>query len=52
VTPRYRIKFSGMPNPRMVRWLQALIPVLREAPRDVEVSIEIETDHSGRDPAA
>lgn len=41
MTPRYRIKFSGMPHPGLVRWLQELIPVLREAPRDVEIDVEI-----------
>lgn len=39
--PRYRIKFAGMPSARLVRWLQELIPVLREAPREIEVDIEI-----------
>lgn len=39
--PRYRIRFAGMPSAKLVRWLQDLIPVLREAPKDVRVDVEI-----------
>jgi hypothetical protein len=39
--PRYRIVFSGPVSSGIVRWLQALIPVLRDMPADVEVVVEI-----------
>lgn len=39
--PRYRIRFAGMPSARLVRWLQQLIPVLREAPREIQIDVEI-----------
>ena len=38
---RYAIKFAGPVSRRIVAWLQLLIPVLQQAPEDVEITVEI-----------
>jgi hypothetical protein len=47
--PRYRIEVAGMPSSRLVRFLQALIPVLRETPSGVLVTVKIEPDEEAED---
>ena len=40
--PRYRIKFTGPVSKGVVGWLMRLIPLLREAPRGAQVTVEID----------
>lgn len=40
--PRYKIRFRGPLSRQLVRWIERLIPVLRDAPPEVEVTVEID----------
>ena len=40
---------AGMPSSALVRWLQALIPVLRDTPKGYCVTVQIEPDEETRD---
>lgn len=41
--PRYRLKFRGPLSRQLVRWIERLIPLLREVPSDTTVIVEVET---------
>lgn len=43
MSPRFRVRFTGPVAPGIVAWLKLLIPVLREIPEGIEVTVEIES---------
>lgn len=45
---RFRIRFAGPVSRQLVQWIERLIPVLRDAPPEVRVTVEI--DAQGTDP--
>lgn len=42
--PRYRVIFRGPVSRALVQWIERLIPVLRQAPPDTEVTVEVVAD--------
>lgn len=42
--PRYKIHVSGPVSRAVVQWLYQLIPVLRRAPKNVVVTVEVKDD--------
>lgn len=45
----FRIKLIGPVSRSLVRWLEQVVPVLRKAPPDVRVTVEIERDEGADD---
>lgn len=49
MTPRYRISVTGLPTSSLVRWLQALIEVLRVVPRGFHVTVDVQPTEEDTD---
>jgi hypothetical protein len=42
--PRYRVLVSGPVGRAVVQWLYELIPLLRRAPKNVKVTVELQEE--------